>query len=187
VSEPLRVALLAHDLDTMPQARELAAALRRAGQRPTVMTAHRRPTAESLDDGVPVRHIGRLPELPLRLRGFTGPLTQVPLTLRELMRSEYDVAQAFSPEDAVAPLAWRRRTGRAVVFSPAEPLIRERVANRRLRLRLVSAALDEADMVIAPTEESREALSRWLALDAPLVRPGDAAAHEALYRRLLSR
>jgi hypothetical protein len=163
----LRVALVHHD----PPARcvgALADALRAAGHRPEVIAP--RPVSAA--------------ERALRFRGFASPLTHVPFALAGLMRGAFDVAHAFTPQDAAASLAWRRRSGRPVVFTPAVPPDRSTVADGRLRLRLLEQALREADAITAPDEPTRAAVERWLAVDAPLLAPGDAAAHVALYREL---
>jgi hypothetical protein len=125
-------------------------------------------------------------EAMLRRRGFTTPLSHAPLTLHALLRGRYDVAHAFSPQDAYVALQWRRVHGRPVVFSLAEPIERERLADGRLRLRLLSTALDQSDAVMVPDEEARVAAWRWLALELPVVHPHDAGANERLYRHLLA-
>jgi hypothetical protein len=91
------------------------------------------------------------------------------------------VAHAFSPQDALAALIWRRMTGGHVVFGLAEPPRRETIARNRLSLRLLERALADSDAVVAHTEEARAAALRWLALDVPLLDPGDA---ERFYREL---
>jgi hypothetical protein len=122
----------------------------------------------------------------LERRGFTTPVTHLPMTVAALARGRYDVAHAFSAQDAYTALRWRRRSGRPVVFSLTEPIERERLANRRLRLRFLSAALEQSDTVIAHDEDTRAAAWRWLAIDAPVIEPSDGAAHDRLYRSLLS-
>jgi hypothetical protein len=111
----------------------------------------------------------------------------LPLTVRTLVREPYDVAHAFSPADALAGVLARELTGTPVVFTCAETLDRGRVADRRLRLWLLSRAITDSDAVTAPTEEGRAALRRWLAIEALVAEPGDAGAHERLYRELLDR
>jgi len=166
-ARPLRVALLDHGHDHLVA--ELAGALRDAGHRPSVLS-------------VPP---WRVPEALLRKRGFTGPLTPLPVTLAALSRGGYDVAHAFSAPDAAAALAWRRLVRRPVVFTCPEVLGREHVADRRLRLELLSRAVGDSDAVTAPSSASRDALWRWLAVDATLLEPSDAAGHERLYRELI--
>jgi len=164
---PLRVALVHHG-QGVSHAHDLAASVRELGHEAHVIGG--RPTA--------------LDAL-LGWRGFTTPLAHVPATLRELARGGYDIAHAFSPQDAYAALLWRRRSGRPVVFSCTEPIQRERLADGRLRLRFLRTALQESDAVIVHDEEARAAAWRWLALELPVIEPSDGAEHERLYRRLL--
>jgi hypothetical protein len=119
-------------------------------------------------------------------RGFTTPLTHLPATVRELAAGGYDIAHAFSPQDAYAALRWRRRSGRPLVFSLAEPVAREHIADRRLRLRFLLAALTQSDAVIVHDEETRAAAWRWLALEPPVIELDDGAGHERLYLGLLA-
>ncbi|HEX8067720.1 MAG TPA: glycosyltransferase [Thermoleophilaceae bacterium] len=179
----MRVALLDHAHPT-PPVRELAVALAAAGCEPAIVTVRRGLTRRTDDGGVPLVAVGRLPEAPLRLRGFERPLTHLPLSLAELVRGGYDAVHAFRPADAAAALAWRRVTGGPVVFSPAEPPGRDTVSNRRLRLRLLAAAVERSDAVTAPDEAVRAATLRWLAVEAPVL---DAAGHVLLYDELVSR
>ncbi|MFL5883520.1 MAG: glycosyltransferase [Thermoleophilaceae bacterium] len=163
---PLRIALVHHSpgLETA----QLARALLAVGHEADVVTTRGLPAAEKL----------------LRYRGFATPLTQVPSTFAALARGHYDLAHAFSPQDALATLLWRRRGGGPVVFTPVEPPRRETLADRRLSLKLVRRALDESDAVVALTPEHRDAFSRWLALDVPVIEAPDAAGWDRLYREL---
>ena len=186
---PLRVALVHHafgsgaELDRL--VRNLAGALHAAGHHPTVVTKHRVGSSGVTEGRVPVVRCRGLPEAPLLRRGFAVPLTHLPTTVAALVKGGYDLAQAFSPTDAAAAIAWREIVGRPVIFAPAEPPRRDRVADRRLRLRLLERAVGDSDAAIAPTEECRAGLLRWLAVEAPLLEPADADAHERLYRELL--
>jgi hypothetical protein len=127
---------------------------------------------------------GRLFDALLQRRGFVVPLAHVPLTAAGLIAGRYDIAHAFSPQDALAALLWRRGP---VVFTCTEVLDRDRLADRRLRLTALSRAVEESDVVIASSEESAAALSRWLAVEALVIAPDDAVAHERLYGNLLVR
>jgi hypothetical protein len=167
----MRIALLHDDSTGARHACELADALRDAGHDPHVLSAHPAGPAEAL----------------LRRRGFAGSLTPVPSGVVALLRGGFDVAQAFSPADALTALTWRRLVGRPAVFTCTEPLDRERLADRRLRLWLLQRAVRDTDALIAATAEARAALARWLALDAPVIESRDAAGYERLYRELLAR
>ncbi len=116
----------------------------------------------------------------LSRRGFTGPLSHVPVLVARL-RAGFDVAHAFTAVDAAAAQAWRRLGGGRVVFTCRETLDRSGVADRRLRLATLSRAVERSDAVAAASEPVRASLLRWLAVDAPVVDPGDAAAQLRLY------
>jgi hypothetical protein len=168
---PLRVALL-HPADgAAGYVEELATALREDGHEARPLPSRPALGAEAL----------------LRVRGFAGPLTQVPYGLAAVLRGDFDVAHAFSVMDAQAAQIWRRLTGGPAVFTSVEPLGREQLADRRLRLWLVRRAIEDSDAVIAGSDEARSAMQRWLATDAPVLAPGDASGHERLYRELLVR
>lgn len=190
--EPLRVALVHHAYRSPPAAGEkdlvhtLASALRDAGQAPSVLTTHHRTTERTIRDGIEVVRARQLPEGLLRQRGFTGPVTHLPATVRVLLGAGYDVVHAFSPPDALAARIWRACGGGPVVFSAAEPVERRRLADRRLRLWLVERAVEDSDAVVAPSAEARSDLWRWLAADAAVIYPGDAAAHVDAYRSLIA-
>jgi hypothetical protein len=127
-------------------------------------------------DGALDRLLGR--------RGFTRPLAHVPVTVARLLAGRYELAHAFTPSDAVAALAWRRRTGQPVVFTCTETLNRANVADGRLRLSFLRRATEEPDAVLAATPEVAASMRRWLAIDAPVL---DAPGIQRLYGELLAR
>lgn len=180
MSRPVRIALLHSAGAAGPAA--LAAALRAAGERPALLTTE--PAAAPA--GVDVVALRVLPERPLRARGIGDHLEHLPHALLALARGRYDVVHAFRPVDAVAAAVSTRGARRAAVLTVAEPLRRETIADRRLRLESLEAAVARVDAVLAGSEEARASLRRLLALDARVVAPGDAAAHLALYRDLVS-
>lgn len=147
-------------------ASRLARALEGAGHAPAIVDARPLSIGEDL----------------LRRRGFTPGLTRVPALVRILRSGDYDVAHAFDPADALAARAWRRTGGGAVVFTCAETPTRERLSDRRLRLRLLAAAVEESDGLTAPDGDARAALWRWMAADAAILADDDAEAYAALYR-----
>ena len=151
-----------------PAAELLAGAIEDAGGRAVVVGAPRLPLADEL----------------LARRGFLVPLSHLPVLTARLLAADVDVVHAFTAEDAAAARAWRRRTGRPVVFTLTETLDRDRVADRRLRLKLLGAAVEHSDAVLVPHEAARAALHRWLAADAQVVAPADAGAHLRLYESL---
>lgn len=190
--EPLRVALVYHGYGeasgdrTATVVRDVAASLLGVGVEPSIICSRVGVPARAMEDGVRVIRTPRLPEAPLWWRGFTGPLTHLPLVSRHLAGTGYDVTHAFSPPDAHAALSWSRRTGGPVVFTCAETLDRDRLADRRLRLRLLSDAVEQADVVVVPSEAAGAALRRWFAVEPVPIDARDGAGHERLYRRLLA-
>ena len=151
-----------------PAAEMLAGAIEAAGGSAVVVGAPRLPLADDL----------------LARRGFMVPLSHLPVLTARLLSANVDVVHAFTAEDAAAARAWRRRTGGPVVVTLTEALDRDRVADRRLRLKLLTAAVEHSDAVLVPDEASREALRRWLAADAQVIAPADAGAHLQLYAGL---
>jgi hypothetical protein len=126
-------------------------------------------------------------ETVLDRRGFTGPLSHLPRMVAALHASDAEVVHAFGAPEAAAALAWRRLRPRPVVFTCVEVLDRSTVADRRLRLRLLTAALEQTAAVTAASEEAGEGVARWFAIDAPVLAPDDAAEYAALYERLVAR
>jgi len=161
----LSIALVHHGDDACVD--ELADALRELGHRVAVV----RPRA--------------LPEGLLRGRGFTGPLTHLPLATATLLRGRFDLAHAFSAPDALAALAWRRVTGKPVVVTTLEVLDRAHLADRRLRLALLRASVEDPDAVLAADDQARDALWRWMTVEAAVVDPRDGAAQVRRYLDLL--
>jgi hypothetical protein len=166
----VRVALLCRHRAGRAAAEQLGGALRDAGHEARMLRGGVEPLAD-VADGL------------LRRRGFTDALSAVPLGLAALRAGGFDLAHAFSPADAVAAQLWGDGP---VVFTCAETLGRHNVADRRLRLALLRRAVERSDAVLAPDDDGRAALARWLAVDAPVLEPGDAAGHLQLYRDLLA-
>ena len=163
--ETLRVALLGEG----DRVRALDASLRDAGHLPSVLADRPVPLAEAM----------------LRRRGFTPGLTAVPAAISALLSGDFDVVHAFSPPAARAALEWRRRRGGLVVFTCEEELDRASVADRRQRLPLLRAAVEDSNAVTAPDERRRAALARWMAADSLVVADGDVDGYVGLYRERL--
>lgn len=177
----MRIALLGDVGEGLPEARALAGDLRRSGLAVDVLAlggdADRRGAGAAA---------AALLDRALARRGFATPLAGVPLLVAQLLRARPDVVHAVSVPAAEAALAWRwiGRAG-AVVFTPATPLTRERLADRRLRLRQTRRACEAVDAVTALDEAAQAALWRWMALRAPVIELGDGGGYAALYRTLV--
>jgi hypothetical protein len=187
VSGRLRVALLDHGYRGRPHpAGELALTLRGAGHYAEVVTAGTG-GGRAAEDGVIVVRRRPLPDAPLRLRKIgerPGRLAGAWLALRS---GDYDLAHAFTAQDAAAAVHWARRAGRPALFTCCEPLRRATLAHRRLRLATLRLAVEQTDAVIAPDAEVAASLRRWMAVEARVVEPGSAERHVALYEELLAR
>ena len=185
--ERLKVALIYHGYGgpdggaTESHVRTLAHALREAGHEPTVLAARVGRTRRYEDDGIPVVEIGRLPERRLRSRALDGPITHLTAVLHEL--GGFHVAHAFSPQEAFA--ASFGPTG--VAFTCVNAPRREALAARRLRLAFWERATHPWNGLVVPGEQQRDALRRWLAVEAEVAGPDDAAAHERVYRACWAR
>ena len=167
MSDALRIAVLEHD--DRGASGPLAAALREEG-------AH-------ADQVRP----GRVPDAPLRLRKIGDAPGRVPGTLMALAAGAYDVAHAFTAQDAAAALAWARVSGRPVVYTQREPLTRANVADRRLRLALLRVALERSDAVVVADKPIAASLRRWMAVQPRVLAPGSGPEHLALYAELRRR
>jgi glycosyl transferase family 4 len=167
VSEPLRVAVLEHD--SGGAAERLAAALAAAGTQATLISP------------------AGLPDAPLRLRKIGEAPGRMPAALLELTGGHYDVAHAFTAQDAVVAIAWSRLAGRPAVYTQRDPLTRANLANRRWRLGTLRLALERSAAVVAPDAAAAASLRRWMAVDAEVLATADSAAHLALYAALRRR
>jgi hypothetical protein len=95
----------------------------------------------------------------------------------------FEVAHAFSPQDA-----WGATFGpTGVAFTFVEPPERRALSDKRLRLKFWERAVDPWVGLIAAGEEQRAAARRWLAVDAEVLAPSDAAGHERVYRECRER
>lgn len=189
MNERLHVALLEHD--SAGTAKRLAAALAREAVEVALLgggegaPGGRAPAGSG--GGVELARAVRLPDLPLRLRKIGEAPGRMPGALLALARGDYDVAHAFTAQDAAVAVAWSRLGGGPVVYTQREPLTRANVADRRLRLGMLRLALEQSAAVVAPNEAVASSVRRWMAVDPEVVAPEDGAEHLALYAGLLRR
>jgi len=178
VSQPLRVALLASA--SSEEAALLAGALHGAGHLPALLA----PDPVGAPAGTEVVRLRSLPDRPLAFRQIGDGLAHLPHACVALARGRFDVAHAFTPVDALAAVAWARRSSGVAVLTFVEPLQRETIGDRRFRLTTLKRSVGGAGAVLAATDEVRRSLRRLLALDVRVVAPPDAAGHLAVYREL---
>lgn len=151
---------------------DLATELARNGHRTSILTSHPGRPTRTWEEGVRVVRSWRPPESPLRARRIQENLTHLPFSYLELIRGDFDVAQASFATDATAAARWTRRTGRPSVFSFTGIFGRENVSSVRMRRRVVEAATSEVSVVLALSEAARDSIWRWLAVEARVIYPG---------------
>lgn len=125
-----------------------------------------------------------LPDALLRLRKIGERPGRLPATYHALASGRFDVAHAFTAQDAAAAVLWARRARRPAVFSVCEPLQRATLADRRLRLAQLRLALERSAAVAAPDRAVAESVRQWMAVQPRVVSPGSADGHLALYAEL---
>jgi glycosyltransferase involved in cell wall biosynthesis len=153
-------------------AHDLGAGLAARGHTPTLITSHRAPASTAREDGMTVVRTWRPPDALLERRGFEHHLTHVPLASRALRRGDYDLANPLYAADAGAALAWKRSTGRPVVYSFMGVPLRRYLVARRRRLRLVTEAVAGADRVVALSQAAAGVFERELGVEPLVINPG---------------
>jgi hypothetical protein len=161
----LRIALLSPGDGPQAHARAVDKALAAEGHQTTLLDGQ----ASYIDALLAPRKIG-------------DGLGEVPAGVVSLTRGRFDVAHAFTPLSALAAIAWARRSSGTAVFTCTEPLARETIAARRLRLATLRRAL-AGTYVLASNEPVAESLLRWMAFRAPVVPADDARRHSEIYRQ----
>jgi glycosyltransferase involved in cell wall biosynthesis len=151
---------------------DLAVDLVRLGHRPRVLTSHPGRPRRSSEDGFEVVRNWRPPDRPWRMRHVMEGLSHQPFTFASLMRGADDLAHAFFPTDGLPALEWRARTGRPVTFHYGGVPQRNVLANKRLKLKVVERVTTECDVVTVGSRASRDAMWRWLGVEAEIVHPG---------------
>jgi hypothetical protein len=118
----------------------------------------------------------------LQRRGFTPSLGHLPRAGVAIARGRFDVVHAFTAPDAALAAMM---AGPRVVFTCVETLDRSNVADARLRLQLLQRAVERSDAVVVPGARERDAMRRWLAVEAEVLDPADVPGHERLYSDLV--
>lgn len=151
---------------------DLAADLVARGHEPRLITSHPGPSRTTTEDGFEIVRNWRPPDAPLRLRRFQDNLTHVPLSYRTLQRGEDELAHAFFHTDALASVAWGRKTGRPSVFSYMGVPSRATATYKRGRMKILEHVMERADAVVGLSKTACDALWRWWGVEARLIYPG---------------
>ena len=150
---------------------DLAVDLVSLGYRPHVITSHPGLPRRSVEDGFPITRNWRPPEKPWVMRKVEPNLSHVPFTYGSLMATEFDVAHAFYPTDALAALRWARKTRRPAVFSYMGHPSRQMLATYRLRRAMLERVITESNAVVALSKSARDAMWRWFGIEARVIYP----------------
>jgi glycosyltransferase involved in cell wall biosynthesis len=151
---------------------DLAVDLAARGHRPRVITSHRGASTTSSEDGIEIVRNRRPPDAPLRLRRFQDNLTHVPLSYGTLRSGDDELAHAFYQTDALASVAWGRKTGRPAVFSYMGIPSRATATYKRGRMKIIEHVIDNSDAVVGLSKTACDALWRWWGVEARLIYPG---------------
>jgi glycosyltransferase involved in cell wall biosynthesis len=151
---------------------DLAVDLAARGHKPRLITSHPGGSTSSSEDGFEIVRNWRPPDAPLRLRRFQDNLTHVPLTYRTLLRGDDEVAHAFYQTDALASVAWGKKTRRPSVFSYMGIPSRATATYKRGRMKIIERAISESDAVVGLSRTACDALWRWWGVEARLIYPG---------------
>ena len=152
-------------------ARELADGLVARGHVPRIIVGHRGLPTATVEDGVEVLRVPRLPEGRLRRRLYEDHLTHIPFAYAALARGDDDIAHALHPTSGLAAARWSRRTGRPAVLSYMGIPHRQGLANRRRRLETTLRAIEGASAVVALSRAAADGFRRWLNVDARVIAP----------------
>lgn len=151
---------------------ELATDLTELGHRPRILTSHAGLPHTRSEFGVTITRTWRPPTFMLARRRIERQLTHLPFSYASLRRHGEDLAHAFYPTDALAATRWARDTGRPAIFSYMGIPQRNVLSTPRLRLRILEQATRSSSAVTVLSRAARDAMWRWLGVEARLVYPG---------------
>ncbi len=175
---PLRVALL--NFCYWPEVRrgterimhDVATGLALRGHRPQIVTSHPGMPSRTMEGDVEVVRNWRPPDLPLRLRKLGDNLTHLPFSYRSLLAFDTEVAHAFYASDALASVAWARRTSRPSVLSWMGLMAAGWLSYRALRLETIRRAVYGSDALVVLSRTARDSVWRWMGAEGRIIYPG---------------
>jgi glycosyltransferase involved in cell wall biosynthesis len=98
-------------------------------------------------------------------------MTHVPLSYAALRAGRYDMAHAVYPNDALAAVRWRKRTGRPSVLTYLGIPSRTWLDERRRR-QVLSIAIRRCDAVVALSRTAADGFEEEFGYQAPVINPG---------------
>ncbi|MGI8945115.1 MAG: glycosyltransferase family 4 protein [Thermoleophilaceae bacterium] len=153
-------------------ARDLADGLIERGHRPRLITSHAGRPATTVEDGLVVRRNRRPPDPLAAWLGVEQHLVHAPLAYGSLGRAGVEVAHALHHADALAAARWSRATGRPSLFSFMGIPREDGFGHRRLLGRVMRAAVEGTDAVVALSGVAARRLERLLGVEARVIAPG---------------
>ena len=152
--------------------RELADGLLADGHRPRLITSHDGRPSRTVEDGLPIVRVPRLPAGRLQRRRFEDHLTHLPFSYAALRAGRQDIAHAFFQADALVAARWSAATGRPSVFTFTGLPDRPGLTYRRFRLPIVQAAVAGVSAVVALSQAAADEFEHTLGVRTRVVYPG---------------
>jgi glycosyltransferase involved in cell wall biosynthesis len=136
----------------------------------TLLTTHPGRCSTSMEDGIRVVRGRRIPTV-TPLTWYEDHVANMPGTVWQLLRGEFDVAHAFVPAEGYAANLARRLGGPPVVSTLHGLPVREHLVARRYRIEMMRASLGEAAVASVLSSAAAAATRRYLMVD-PIVLSG---------------
>jgi glycosyltransferase involved in cell wall biosynthesis len=153
--------------------RDVAVDLARRGHAPRIVTSHRGWSTKTVEDGVEVVRVPRLPEGRLRRRAFEPHVFGHALPAAAALADNDDLVHAFHITSALAATYLDKPLVLSIMGLPDRASL---VATRQ-RLEVVERALDRADAVVVLSHAAAAACERWIGIEPRVIHPGvDLAA-----------
>lgn len=151
---------------------DLAGWLASAGHDVTILTTHRAPGTEDVEDGFRVRRSWRPPDRLMRRRAYEDYLGTVPVQIRDLLNGEFDVAHAFFPVSAWAALKAHALGGPPVASTLTGIPTRSYLVARRYRLSMNLEIARSAAACSVLSDAAAQAFRRYLLREPDVIPPG---------------
>lgn len=148
------------------------------GARVQLITSHpARKTTSSVEDGLPITRVPRLPEGRWERRMYEHHMGHLPFEALALERVGGDIAHAWYQTDALVAGRWRRKTGKPAIFSYMGVPDHAGLTWRRRRVEITAKAVKETDAVVGVSKYVAANFKRWLGVDAHAIYPPIDVGH----------
>jgi glycosyltransferase involved in cell wall biosynthesis len=165
-------------------AHDLGAALVRRGHDVTLLTTHDARAAYAIEDGMSIVR-DRRPPAPPGAHLYEDYLGTVPAAVWRLTHGDFHLAHALYPMSGWAASLARRFGGPPYVLSVHGILTREYLVDRRYRLEMLRAAIDDAAATSVLSEAAADPFRRY-ALREPMILPGGVVGADYAGERVRS-